>query len=57
IDEGIDELNESDEKLKIIREFREADMMIPELSMTLKEYSDVIYTSKFINTIEISKRA
>ncbi|CAG8509346.1 6398_t:CDS:2, partial [Scutellospora calospora] len=54
--EDIDDFVESDEKFKTIREFREADMMIPELSIALKECPDVIYTSKFINTHEISQR-
>ncbi|CAG8540673.1 10521_t:CDS:1, partial [Scutellospora calospora] len=54
--EDIDNVDEFDEKLKTIREFREADMMIPELSIALHEHNDVIYTSKFINTREISQR-
>ncbi|CAG8685349.1 6943_t:CDS:1, partial [Gigaspora rosea] len=46
------ELDNSEETDKIIGEFRTADMTIPELSIKLQEHSNIVYTSKFIQTID-----
>ncbi|KAF0533037.1 hypothetical protein F8M41_010737 [Gigaspora margarita] len=55
-DDNLEESNEIYKKLEIIREFRAADMKIPELSSTLQKYSNVIYTSRFINTHDIAQK-
>ena len=44
------ESDDSGEKQQIISEFMEADMRIHELSITLQEHPDIIYSSKFIES-------
>ncbi|CAG8705772.1 20914_t:CDS:2, partial [Gigaspora rosea] len=55
-DNNLKESNEIGEKLEIIREFRAADIKIPELSLTLQRHTNVIYTSRFINTHDTSQK-
>ncbi|KAF0533038.1 hypothetical protein F8M41_010738 [Gigaspora margarita] len=56
LDNNLKESNVISEKLEIIREFRVADLKIPDLSSTLQKHSSVIYTSRFINTHVISQK-
>ncbi|RIB22815.1 kinase-like domain-containing protein [Gigaspora rosea] len=55
-DNNLNESNGINEKLEIIREFRAADMKIPELSSTLQKYPNVIYSSRFINTHDVAQK-
>ncbi|RIB21776.1 hypothetical protein C2G38_2175642 [Gigaspora rosea] len=49
-----DQSDESNEKLQIINEFMAADKIIPELSITIREHSDIVYAIRFINTHDIA---
>ncbi|CAG8445743.1 15985_t:CDS:2 [Gigaspora rosea] len=50
-----DKSDKTNEKLQIISEFMAADIIIPELSITLREHPDIVYASKFINTHDIAQ--